>query len=128
MEAGNPLLRSGLPEDTPPSSALKGSTLPWGTELCKGPLLPFQVQGQEGWRGDAFSHPLIRFLLFLSQKLSRISSLGLDVEDRLLLPSSGLKYKELQTLPPVLDELERNTIGRTKLASQSCPAALAWRP
>lgn len=59
----------------------------------------------------SFSHPLTRSLPLPSQKLSRISSLGLDVEDTLLLPSSGLKYKELQTLPPVLNELERKLLG-----------------
>lgn len=117
---------------------------PWGhsTQLCsqgfytalgeqscaRAPFFLSRFRGRRDGGESVISHPLTRFLLFLSQKLSRISSLGLDVEDRLLLPSSGLKYKELQTLPPVLDELERKTVGRTKLTLQSCPARLVWRP
>lgn len=69
------------------------------------------------------SHPPICPLLLLSQKLGRVSLLGLDVNrDRLCLPSSGLKYKELQSLPPVLNELERNTVGRanSKIPELSC--------
>lgn len=110
--------------------ALLSRVLPClGEQSCaRAPFFLSRSRGRRGGGESVFSHPLTRFLLFLSQKLSRISSLGLDVEDRLLLPSSGLKYKELQTLPPVLDELERKTAGRTKLAFQSCPALLVWRP
>lgn len=66
MEAGNLLLRSGLPADTPPSCPLEGSALPWGTELCKGPPFRFQVRGQEGWRGEC-----LFLTLLLALSLSR---------------------------------------------------------
>lgn len=83
-----------------------------GNRAVQGPPFSFPGPGAGGLEGRvSFSHPLTRFLPLPSQKLSRIFSLGLDVEDTLLLPSSGVKYKELQTLPPVLNELERKLLG-----------------
>lgn len=55
----------------------------------------------------ASSHLLTCPLLLLAEKSGTASLLGLDFnKDRPLLPSSGLKNMKLQSLPPVLKELD----------------------
>lgn len=107
----------GFPRARPTPCPPQGlCPLSWERELCKG-------------RRGAFS-PLRGHPLFLpSWGLDRISSWGLEVnKDRLSPRSSGLKHKEWESLPPVLNELEREAVGRTNGAEfQSRPAMLMSR-
>lgn len=124
---------SSLPQD----HRQRLETLPWvGVSLSTPTACPLEASAQRPGaescarargRRRSFSHLLPS--PSPSLELGRISSLGLEVnKDRRQRLSSGPKHKEWQSLPPVVNELERKAVRRTNKAEfQSCPAVLIWR-
>lgn len=99
--------RPGLPARTTPQLSSRGICSALGTELGKVSLVggqqvssSFPAPGAGGWMESAFFRTLLSALTFSRPCGWAESPHGVEMfkKDRLLLPSSGLNDKELQSL------------------------------